>query len=1315
MLLVVEYRGRSMLSNIKWMMAKKDPEKLLSLYDESKAHRQQIIDKLRELGEQHTLLEIAKKDPVYRAAILDELMESRALSLNDFIYIFSWLNLSMMHRKVVQYLMDNFSEDQLQSLIDNTELDKVVRRNLKKQTGLDKKKKKDISSYNEDYLKIRMLLEEVDLDADIDEMPEETEGEIRSEMDRIKHYINIRKKLSVQEEYELIRKEMQWWVRQDAFHLRFLLSFINLSRMSPQDKLNLIRQVDHRELLYPENFQFITENAELQFETFQSFFSLTTLGEWIRTFLTTHFAVDLFTLFKQYDQFNWLENYLHSLSIIQNIDLVNFSDSYYLTAQYGYRLHEIIPDETILRRLLVSCKHIQDNIMTNIHVDSFPLEHFLKPLLLVGGSSNFAFIASLMDRRVVENPQHTIHEIEQNYLHLKQRINSPEELKELIENELAEKDGLISRDTHDIITNAYFESITSANYLQPRVIAILKNNLPDIGAFSQSASTHGKILLCKYIALLGLEQHRQMLEDYTRDEDYRIAVHAAIALQSLGDDKVHALLHRFVQSPNYMVRKQVAHSLQLLSDQLDESLILKLAQDKNSEVCCEAIRTISRLPLSTSLAVFAKIVPVTYYKNRPKLAGALGSLGTELALPMLAEIIKEGNSDDYQSVIRALGNISSKVSATMLRTMELKKNPVLEIERARALIRLGDFGSWRVLESYFDFSLGFVRDMAKESFLLLATGEKLAQLREMTFDDSPMIAALATGKLFLYNEAEGWDAIEKLTHSSSADQQFYLTLLLSFLPFKKVRNHLQQMEDKGQGCRTLVALTYADAGNTKLLMDIERNIFNVGQFEQKQIIRAMQEKPSRHCLSIIKKLAMLSDPEILDDTLNLLLQYRTDEILKVVHTLWDKADENGKVSLARLLGKLRSHDIITFIQGHIEHAPIPVKAELAYTMIVQGDENGWDILLQTMSNSNPSIMKIPIPILARLQSNEALDVLVRHLVTPSESIQAELIKAIGSMQLREAIPVLQKYVMNHSNKIKIALAKALSEMDTPETRKMLETLATDHDEYVRVAVDIARQKQTKGLELQRAPVHNVFSSLFSFTDWRLPVSWFSKLAESFRKEFEMHRPQPLANFANKTILDIDELDRRRGRIQDELADKLIGCTDVDVIMQAKEEANQKVESMATREELIRSILEEDCDNCGDDAWNILLLAIESGDEDIIRAIIIASATSANPRWLDVLDRIVQYDALHHLSDFVIFSATTKQSGGVLPIFIRLLDQERTRYYLLYFFNLFVTHPDMLELEHLRMAKEVLKEKTDISPQIAEAAKILLNSLVEHAL
>jgi len=1302
-----------MLTNIKWLMAKNDADKLVSLYDESKPLREQIIDRLREMGAVDSLLEVARRDPVNRGAILDDLMDKHALGLEQFVYVLSWLSLSMIHRRLLRYLIDNFSEKDLDYVLNHPKVDKLVKRNLKKEMGAEEREKEQ-NGVNDDYLQIRMLLEEVELDTDLDEVESsDRRAEVSSEMDRIKRYIDIRRSLNPQQEFSLIEKELTWWAGQDRQNLTFILSIINLSRLRPQDKLAIIRKVDNQQLLYPENFQFITESADLPFETFQAFFSLTTLREWVRTFLVTHFAVDLYFLFKHYEQFHWLENYLHSLSVIQNIDLVNFTESYYLTSQYGYRLNEIIPDETILRRLHLSCQKIHEAILANIHVEDFPLDHFLQPLLLVGGEENFAFIGKLMNRQVVDDPQQPVREIEQRYLQLKQRIHSPEELRELIDNELAEKNELISQTKYDTIAIRFFESITSANYLQQNVIDVLKDTLPDLDKFGVTAGSRGKALLCKFIGLLELEQYKDLLLRYTQEDDYNIAVHAAIALLALKEPKAGALLMHFVQSPNYMVRKQVASSLQILSVHVSEQVILKLAQDKHQEVCREAIRTIQKLPLSKALAYFTKIVPITYYKNRPYLAEALGALGTDLALPLLAELLKAGDSDDYQAVIRALGNINSKVAATMLRTLDLKKNPVLEIERARSLIRLGDTSAWRTLESYFDFNLGFVRDLAKTTFLQLASGEKLVQLRELSFDPSPVVSTLASGRLFLYDEEEGWTALNRLKNSKNADQRFYLVKLLGYLPFRKVRRLLQELETNNDaGCRMLTALIYADNGSDRQLLEVERNIFNVGQYDQKQVIRAIREYPNAYCLSLIKKLAMLNDPETIDSVLELLEEYNADQVMKIIMMLWSKSDEQGRISLARSLGRLRTPDVIVFAREQIATVPIPTKAELAYALIVQGDESGWDVLLQIMSDSNPTVMKIPIPILARLQSNEALDVLVRHMGTPSETIQAEVIKAIGTMQLRESLPLLQKYISNHSNKIKIAVAKALSEMDTEESRKMLAMLAGDHDEYVRVAVDIARQKQDKGLELDRTTSSDLFRNLFQFTDWQLPDAWFNKLADAFRKNFEAAQPQPVETFAGKVILTQDELDHCRGLIQDELDEKLIGCTDVDAIISAKAEAGRRVDEMATRDDLIRSILDTDCNHCGEEAWNELIKQTKSSDSDVINALVIASAGSENPRWLEVLDLVLQQGHYAAYIDMIIYSAAQKRSGLVIPLLMRILESERARYYLLLYFNAFLVHPDLLLLDHIKAAKNVLAEKEDLNPQLKDAAKNLLNTLVE---
>ncbi len=1306
-----------MLNNLRWMMAKNDPAKLEELYIASKPLREQIIERLFELEEFKVLLKLAQKDPGNRAMIIESLLEKTALELTDFQDIMSFVNLSFAQKTIIPYLVRNFKEKDLIKLAKKPKIDRIVRRNLLKRLGIDPDNPNAPKKVREDYLKLRMLLEEADVDQIVEESGEESSIEQQySEMDRLKHYLSIRKTITPIEEYQLIKQEMLFWSSQKRFNLSFVLSLINLSRLSSQDKLKLIKDINKDELLYPENFQLITDSYEIPFETFKSFFSMTTISEWIKTFLQTHFVIDLIYLYQYYDQFQWLESYLNTIGIIQKTSLNSINVSYYLTSKYGYRLNEIIPQENIRQKLIESCKPIQKEILDNLHLDSFPISNLLKPLLLVGGEENFAFFAKLMNRRVVNDPQRTILDIEQNYLELKRRINTQKEMEELVKNEMAEKEGLISDDKFNIISNMYFETLTSSTELHPDVHDAILRNLPNLEKYSSVATMNGKVRLCRFIGMLKLQQYENMLLEFVKDDDYNIAVNAAIALKNLENETVGKLLNDLAQSSNYMVRKQIATSLKIMSENVDEDLIMKLAQDENLEVCQEAIKTITLLPLDTAVDYLARLIPAAYYKNRPYIAQALSQLHTVKVLPLLAELLREGGSEEYFAVIRALPSIYHPLSLSFLKSLNTERRPILEVESAKSMILMGDPNGWQTLEFYTDFSQNNVRDYARLCFLQLSTGENLSVLREFSFDQTPIIATLATGKLLQYSEDEGWETVERLLKTGNAEMKFMLAQLLAHIPSSNITKYMNELyKSDDYACKTIAALVFAQNGRMNFLQKIESEILNLDQYAHKRIIDALKVYPSELGLAVVRKIALLQDLDILDDLLSLLSDYSIERALQLINMLWRKADWVSKVPIARVLGKLRHARIIEFIHRNKATLTPEIKSEFAYALIMQGDESGWDMFAELMEETKAHAMKAPIQAIARVKSTKALKMLEKQLANPNESIQSEVIKAIGTMQLRESIPILQKYVMSSSSKTKIALSKALGDIYSDESLRMLQVISKDGDEYVRVSADIALQKVNKGIELQPVDSYELFRSLFETTDWRLSENWYKKTLHHFADPYERFETIPLRDFSEKIIMNEDELEDKRNDLDMQLSEKLIGSMDVEKIMEAKGETQAKKDRLVSREKLIESILKCTEDNMTQSDWDILEQALKSKDEDIIRAIVFASVKSNDPKWLKIFEQIVATTDYRNLVDLMIYSMFHKRCSSCLPILIRLIDFERARYFLLFFVNQYSLDPLTLNLADIKKCKAILKEMDGLSAEMSKAISSVLNYLIEKKL
>ena len=316
------------------------------------------------------------------------------------------------------------------------------------------------------------------------------------------------------------------------------------------------------------------------------------------------------------------------------------------------------------------------------------------------------------------------------------------------------------------------------------------------------------------------------------------------------------------------------------------------------------------------------------------------------------------------------------------------------------------------------------------------------------------------------------------------------------------------------------------------------------------------------------------------------------------------------------------------------------------------------------------------------------------------------------MQLKESIPVLTKYVNSKSSKIKIAVAKALGEMNYEEAKEQLRLLSSDRDEYVQVAVEIAQQKQEKGYEAEAKNTDEVFHSIFFTPEWLLDEEWFEKNTAGFRMRYKMIKSQPLSRFANMDIMPDEMITQRRRAIQKELTSKLMGCTDVDEIISAKNVAQKQIDMLATKDQLIKAILDAPDGDLSPAASSNLNKALDFASEDVMRAVVIASVNKSNPIWVALLNIVIDQANDSSYIDLVIYSLACKLNSSALTPLIKLIDLERARYYLLYLYNYLYINTNAMKIRDLQVAKKTLR-KLSINPQTAESIMVMLTVLQER--
>ncbi len=1303
-----------MLNSLKWIMIKNDPDKMYNAYFDNPGMKDQIIERLFELNSLKDLITLSMKDPAHRTEILTQLHDNNLLDVYHYREIFKWLQPSVLLSKTIQHISKTAKRRDIRNILNSKDIPRSVKNKLAILSGIQQKTSSNSKPDNEDYVKLKILIEENDIVLQEDSKIDKTEtNSAQSESSIIADFLEKRESFNHLEEYDYLKNIIKECKQKNNYHIDFVLSLINLSKLTSSKKIDIVRDIECEELIDPKAFQIISDSSELPFSIFKSLFSLTTINEWVSTFLRTHYDSDLFYLYNNYKAFNWLSTFLHNIEIADNIDVNTADSQYYLRSEYGYWLHDLIPNKSLINKLKESCLQLQKYIDLNMHNESFDIEFYLKPFLLIGGDHNINYIASLLNRRVVENTQNTIRQIESNYLMLKTKIDNAEELQKLIDNEIVEKANLISKRSYLIVANLFFKTFSDVKNLYPSVKKILVNNLPDLDKYKHMINNpEVKIMICKFIGFLQLTDYKSLLQEFLGSNDYRVSLQAAISLECISDTSVKKILQELSQSPNYVIRAKLAESLQFLQNKPDDKILFKLAQDKNLEVCENAINTIKMLPVDTALKYFERIIPNTYYKNKPFLSKALGEIGTIDVLPMLVELVKHADNDDYQAIINAISNIDHKLSEDFLWLLKLNGNHHLELERAKALIKLGNTKAWSQIDKYMSFNSPKIATEAKIFFLQQSYGENLETYRKLTYDNSPIIATLSTGKLFIYDEEAGWEAIERLKNIDNPMNKYLLAHLFAHLPFAKIKKTLYNISKSGDfSTKIISAIIFYKNGVTNHLQTIEQTVMSLNSKEHLELIKGIREYPNKYCMSIIKKIALFQNPETFEKAMYLLENLPVDEALETVKFLWNKANINSKVSIVKICSRIKSNQFIQFLKANISNQSLELTAELAYALICQGDDSGWNILNNLLHTNQETPLMIVLERVARINSQQSFKIMTNLLSNTSERVQSFIIKSLGSMKMREAIPVLEKYSRSFSNKVKISVAKALGEMNTPESFNILKSLTNDKDEYVKVAAEIGLQKMEKGVVSDLNNFYEIFQSIFKMKDWKLSPDWFTKSFVNFKNFYDKYESKDIMLFDKASILDDTEMLRRKKKIQTDLNRKLIGSTDVNEIIRAKEQAAEEENSISTKGSLIKSMLQINSLKIKPEVWTIINSAVESNDSQVLKAVLLLSVNSRDKKWHNALKIVSEKVEHDHLIDLLIYSIFKKKSGLFLPIIISLLNKERARYYFLNLYNHYLLYPNEITVAHLREARKTAQDLNS-APQIKDALKHILNSLVE---
>jgi len=1293
-----------MLDNIKWMMAKNDAEKLLDLYESSKNFRPQIIDKLFEIKKYDKLLDIAQKDLYYREDIINSMLDDSVIDPQMALQVLGWLNISKAHKRLLQYIVNKFNKSDIIKIYESPVIDRVTKNSLENTLKeKDRKIKKELD--NEDYMKMKMLIEDAEISVN---KLSKGDSLIRDDdyFEQLESFIEKRASMTESEQIQYFSALFSGICFDDDEAITRVLTLVNLSSLQNEGRLKLLRELNNDRIYYPDYFQVFTQSKTITLDDFSGFLSRASLNDWYRLHFKTSVYADLFLLANEYNEFSWVKRTLSKqFALADNMMISNYEYSPLIT-RFGYRLYHLSADEKIKSRLQQTSLELHATILNNMGSGSFDVERYLKPMLMVGGGFNYKFIKQLLQRKMVADHETAIHEIEDTFMELKKRVDDPLKLAQLIQQEVIEKSNLIAEDMYRRIARFYLSYLNESPYLPLSEKKDILENLPDLEILINHLREYGKNSICMLIRKLKLTESKQILVNFLDNSDYNLAISASAGLKSMGDKDQMKRLVSYAESNNFNVRIKLAEILIPDGDEQSEMLSVKLAKDENAEVSCASIKNVIKMPQEKALRYLTEIVQDSWYRNRIEVAKALSGIASIGVIPLLVELTREENTSVMLEVIKTLGRIKDKLAILVLKNLNLNRIPVLEIERAASLIKLGDYDGWEKLINYMDINYSAINNLSKITFLQLATAEHQEKIRELTYDSSPFIANLAAAKLLLYSEEEGWTTLSRFLSSDKNELKYFLIHLLIQIPFSKAKGMLEKISQcDDYSCKALTAIVFAINGDSSGLDELTQSALKLDDIAQGQLIKAIHDFPTTKTLPLLEKLASLQNPDNFGYILKIMSNNDEEYLIDFIKNNWKRADSNSKKEIVRMIGNVKHNFFINFIYDNIAKENHEIIAEMAYSLIMQGDDNGWQFFNSLLNNENINTVKTAIEVISRLQNKKAFDLIVQNFNNVNENIQTTAIKALGAQGMQEAVPHLQRFLGSSSDKIKMAVAKALGDLPYKESRKLLELLTTDSNEYIRTLTAISLEKHEKSTDFEY-DYFEIFRSVFGKTEWKLNDYWFEKTFRAFAADYQRYQTRNLEEFKDKTILEEIRMDQKKEAIQSVLTDVLKGCSDINKIIKAKEEAKYQTEIIISKEELIKSILFLNDDLLSKDGWKMLWDAADMKDIEIIQALILASCRSVSINWLPIIEKTFLKNTSICRVDLLIYSLSKKKYTKTLSVLVLLLSSERARYYFSYYLNYYCANPEKRDEANLVLAVERLQKLKSKVAKAAEAETLI---------
>ncbi|MCK9329796.1 MAG: hypothetical protein M0Q94_07975 [Candidatus Cloacimonetes bacterium] len=1304
------------------ILLSKNPDKLLALYDlnDDEETKNKIIDKLKQLKAIPELTEIAKLDNQNRVSLIIYLLKNNLLDENTAENIFSWLNVSKIHSEILNHIKIRFNKKQIIYLLHSKIINPNAKKNLEYIYTLIEKNDKNQVTSDERYLRLKMVYDDADLgknDSNYD--TNNFSEEINLQQIVIKYLKDIKNKED-EEKIKYITDTIKEIKSKHTIDKNLFFLFVNLANLNLSQIIKLFDYCNNYYFYFPDIFNTLTEFKTIAYEPLHNLFSSTVITKWIDDYFEASYYFDLLFLKINYKEFNQIGQFFKKSELMKFAESVNVNEKFkidsgefelsskMLTKKFNLSLFDLITDKEILNSLNQCCKNIHKNILANLNNNLYEINKLCKALVVVGGDDNLLFLNSLLNKKPVDDIEKNLNDIEKTFLTKKKHTADSNELKTLIDEEIKQKNALISPETYHFLLHTIVEYIAMMSNFNEEKKEFLKNNLnfnntkstpsnnnslDTLSLFIKNSSNEGKIIACELIRKLELTKYIPYLEKFIKEPDIRLVLYSAIALKTFDNEQANQTIIRLSESNKIGVKKQLASLIHIFKKELDDDLIISLACDENPSISEEALVSISKLPKNLSLYFYEKIIKDIPSKNKSILAKYLGDTKSTRAIPLLIEILNNGDFFDYKNVIYALIKINDPICLNLLQNMDLKKNFTLELEKCRGLIILGDYNGWQELRKFFSINQGNISFLAKLYFIELANYEQIEILRELTLDPNNKISTLAIAKIMYFVEEEGLSLINEVLNNNNFDKIYFVSQLLNQLPFAHISNELKKLSSKNQlQCKTIHSVINAKNGNLKFLKTIEKEILSFDDTQIIDILEVIEDYPIKEAFPILKKMTLLQNVQINHKILNLLKpeneQQITNEesINNFILELWNKSDIPNKKNIINFICEIKAYSFYEFLKKEFDNNLNQLQVHIARALILYGDEDYWSFLEQmTMSQENEVKMEA-IEAISFIDEKKAYTIISKLLSTPSETLLVEIIKVLSNANSREIITLLKKFIDSGSSKVKIAVAKTLGSFPYTESKNLLEKLKLERDEYLSVACEIALEKIEKNSDFTKTSFYKLINKILTNKSLSINESFISHNHSMLKTQYFGFKTKALSDFKGKSILDVKHYNQRKQIIEEQLEKKMLGNSNVENILELKKNAQEKINNMALKEELVVSILNLKPEAPDKEEAQILFDIIKSEDELFIKSFILATARSREITYLLFYEKILNLKTNCKYLDLILYAIINKidnnsnKSSRTLNLIAKFLGNDKVKYYFVYLINYFSIHIRLLTKE-----------------------------------